>query len=547
MKTKFNLDRKRVPSEVIANRRDFDNVLQNSRVVPRLFHSKPWFYGASALFVLLLALGLWFSYQSDNEPSKKYTPQVTTYAELQHIPSIQPISETADLAYLVYSIDPKRGGNILLQSGTEIRFDRNCFQTRSTSPVEIKVREFRDFTEAFAAGIPMDHGKNETMETAGMIEIRAMQDGENVEIAPGKEMRVSLALYKNPENFSFWHLEEQKAQWKAMDAIFLVEDPEEINREIKRTQFNLGKVDEKKLVCQSELTEIEQRKPDNSLMPQMGSRKLQIDFDEKEFPELRGYKEIEFEYVHYNEEVAKILKSRVWTNVELKKQDDYLAVFTADKIKQSVKVRPVLKGKTLQEVQKQITAAQEEYEKTVTAKAEELEELTKRSLQLKAKLEGLKHDQLQELKRQQNWAANKMENNRKSAQLINAVAVFETNRFGLFNCDKPISYPQKPEVLMAFVDSDGHPLQLSEAYVFDFKQEVRFDFGSNKTHGIEQLAWEDHNKNTILAFDVEGRSFIIRPDKNKMHSQKMNAQYFDLKGISTDDLKRKLKNEAPLS
>ena len=541
MKTHFNLDRQKLSAEHIAKKERFDQVLDSYKHLKVPLYQKPWFYGSVGFSVVALIVGLSL-FSGDKEPAEnpeKLAASATVVGDLQDTPCIQPISETSDLAFNVYSIDPQKGGNIVLGTGTEIRIPANSLLAKENSPVEMRVREFQNKEEAFIAGIPMDEGQSNAFESAGMIEIRAEQNGQTVQINPEKPLDVSLALYKNPTDFQFWYLDEKEKKWSKHDALFSKEDLKDNKKELKKVEITLKKVNEKIDVCVEKLEQVAQPETNNSLIPTLGSRKLQIDFDEKDFPELKGYKDIEFEYVTYNEEVAKVLKSQVWNAVSLKKAGDYVALFSNSKGSQSVKVRPVLKGKTLQEVENQLKEANEFRESEFKRLTLEKESLQKRALQLQAKYEGMIEDMQLDLN---NAYAQGIENrkNRFATETVmnQATADFQVTRFGLYNCDKPIPYPPSRNEYFIYADANDNELNPESVYVFDLKKDCRYNFSRGGLHRLEHVGWFN-NPTTLVLLDKEGRMFFANDVQNQSKTTaKIKFTKLDNSGTNVDNLKK---------
>jgi hypothetical protein len=513
MKTKFNLDRKTLKPDYISSKQDFNQVVKNFNADKVPIWKSPWFYGPAGLATLALLIGL-VSYNNSTsyENNDTLKPSKITYASSlpDDTPCIKPVSETTDLAFEVYAIDPKKGGNIILSSGSEIQISKNSLISQTNEPVEVRVREFKSKSAAFLAGIPMDYGKNSTFESAGMIEIRAVQNGKEVKINADKPIEVSLLLYKNPESFGFWYLNESTKKWQKQDVFYKTHDLSEKKEEISICEKSLAKVKSKLDTCYNSISQLEKQKPENSLLPTLGSRKLQIEFDANDFPELKGYKDIEFEYVQYSEDVAKVLKSQVWNDVELKKSNDYLAIFKNAKGQQAVKVRPVLKGKSLTEVEEQIALAEQVKMEELARLKTEKESLKNRELILQAKYDGLVSELKQSLAIMSTGSSNSQTDIRSVNNLVtNSSAEFQVNRWGVYNSDKPISYPNPFPMQIAFKDDKDRPLELVSVYVFDHKKDTRYSFGIGTGRDFSQIGW-NKNPTTVIAIDREGRLFYTK-------------------------------------
>lgn len=136
--------------------------------------------------------------------------------------SIKPFLKEADIPLDSYFFDDdslvkiKRptGTRICIQPGTFIRKDGEPIEGR----VELKVREFHTAADLLRAGIPMtvNSGSDELLQSAGMIEMRAYSEGEELEIKDGKSAEVALAGYRSSENYDLYYLNND-SEWITLD------------------------------------------------------------------------------------------------------------------------------------------------------------------------------------------------------------------------------------------------------------------------------------------------------------------------------------------
>ncbi|MBL4705934.1 MAG: hypothetical protein JKY54_15515 [Flavobacteriales bacterium] len=104
--------------------------------------------------------------------------------------------------------------DIKVASGTVISIPDHAFVDKSgdqvTGKVEIKYREFHTAGEILTSGITMKYdsaGNEMDFQSAGMFEIRGYQNGEEVEIAEGKEINVQMGSFREG-SYNFYELEE---------------------------------------------------------------------------------------------------------------------------------------------------------------------------------------------------------------------------------------------------------------------------------------------------------------------------------------------------
>ena len=217
-KIKINIDRPQVKSEDIASRQNFDKVLDGYQKLKPPIFKNPWFYGA----IGVASLAILFTIGSLNSNTDTYENKITS--NNQELPKdtkcIHSPIESVNVDFKTYTVNTTKEETINLPSGTIITIPKGSLILNSNeTKIEIKVREFNSKSESFIAGIPMDE-KEGAFESAGMIEIRAVDNERDVKINPSKPLKVNLNLTKNPENFQFWKLNEDKNKWVTHKAIY---------------------------------------------------------------------------------------------------------------------------------------------------------------------------------------------------------------------------------------------------------------------------------------------------------------------------------------
>lgn len=560
MKTKFNLDRDKVKSEYIHSKQDYKKVLDGFQALKPPIWKNPWFYGPVGLASLATILVLTFQLQV-NAYGNNTTLNLTSNTDInfpEDTPCIKAPISNHDIEFQMIEVYPENGIDTLLVSGTTINIPANSLKSEAGEPVQLKIREFRDKSSAFLAGIPMDFGNNSAFESAGMIEIRAEKNGKQVLLTENKPMEVNLALFKSPETFKFWKLNEDKKKWEETPCIMQ-------SAEKKSTRDHLAIVDKKIEIkeaviekCEKEIATINGREKAElvkAMIPTENARKLIIDFDSRDYPELKGYKDLEFEYIlPENKSEASIYEyskrinyaqAQVWNDVDIKKQGDrYIATFINSKEKYSLPIRPILKGQSLTAMQAKMADAAKE-KKTVLQKiaddkkaAEmELEKLRKEQRKLMLELK----EQLRKSEEQMaNMERKASENRARAAARANTIqagtASFRTTSFGVYNCDKPLPYPPECPILLVFETKEGQKIQMESAFVFDLKKNTRYSFGGYYPHSKEKLGWFN-DESTLVIIDDKGEVYF----KQKVNEQtkstgKLVVHRLDKKDVTLDNI-----------
>lgn len=115
--------------------------------------------------------------------------------------------------------------SFFLKSGTKIIVPENAFVDKNGSPVKgrviFKTQEFLNPVQIFASNIPMNFdsaGVPLAFSSAGMIDLRAYQDGEELELAPGKFIDIEMATVSNEDGFNVYDFDEDKGEWDYREA-----------------------------------------------------------------------------------------------------------------------------------------------------------------------------------------------------------------------------------------------------------------------------------------------------------------------------------------
>lgn len=134
----------------------------------------------------------------------------------------KPAFEGVDVPFYSFKFDAAKGTKISLDNGTSINVPKNAFVDKDgktiAGEVELNYREFHNAADIIASGIPMhDPATGQYMETAGMFEMKGNQGGDDISIAPGKDIEVKMASYNQDGNFDFWQYDATKGAWSEQD------------------------------------------------------------------------------------------------------------------------------------------------------------------------------------------------------------------------------------------------------------------------------------------------------------------------------------------
>ncbi|MCH2046043.1 MAG: hypothetical protein MK212_18150 [Saprospiraceae bacterium] len=120
-----------------------------------------------------------------------------------------------------FELDVVKGDTFRLDNGTQLIVDPNALVDAEgkavTGTATIQYREFHDAVDVLYSGIPMDF-KDRNMQTAGMFELRAQQNGNTLQMAEGKGIKVKMASYEAGTDYNFFALDEEKG-WEFVDYV----------------------------------------------------------------------------------------------------------------------------------------------------------------------------------------------------------------------------------------------------------------------------------------------------------------------------------------
>lgn len=124
-----------------------------------------------------------------------------------------------NFTYNEMTFDASKGFEFHGSNGTHLSIPKLAFIDKYgktvNGKVKVKFREFHDAKSILLSGIPMqmNENRNEYMQSAGMMELRAYKDGNELSMKNRKSIKVNLAaLNKVDENFNLYFLNNDE-QW----------------------------------------------------------------------------------------------------------------------------------------------------------------------------------------------------------------------------------------------------------------------------------------------------------------------------------------------
>lgn len=298
--------------------------------------------------ILILAISIvTLSCNSDNNTlSNNSTPTVF---------SLEKPFEMVDKAFEEFIYEGKAKALKLL-GGTVIEFPEEAFA--KAGKVTLKIREFFTAGEILASGIPMKYdsaGVTSDFQSAGMIEIRMIQNGKEVKLQNNKEAKVIMTSSKKETNYNLYDLNEENGKWNFKCKQDVIQKPKDlarinaINKEIK--QFS---------------------KPEKPVKSLENRKFFDLNYKMENHTELKELANLMWQYTG-NDEKRDITNNpdflkKNWKKVAIYPTQEELVYFLKLTDKDTTfrtTIRPVLRGELLTNANKEYTAKLNVYNKEI--------------------------------------------------------------------------------------------------------------------------------------------------------------------------------------
>lgn len=223
----FHINPAPLSSDDIAQHRDFDALMQAYEASPASeqtpVRSLRTYWGVAAAAALALLVGA-LLYLSDQPAGKSYEQQAEAhFAALPYVLPPLPELQTEAREFLV---NANEGGVYEYETGSRLVVPSAAFETASGQLVEgevsIRYREMHDFVDFYLAGIPMNYDSAKVryaMESAGMVEVYAEQNGQPLRMRSDKTIEVELVSeittqsFDPPSGYNVYFLDTSARNW----------------------------------------------------------------------------------------------------------------------------------------------------------------------------------------------------------------------------------------------------------------------------------------------------------------------------------------------
>lgn len=560
----INLHPKEPDRAQIEKYRDFDALLEKYQAhqpPSRTARVRRLAFTASAIAAAVI--GFVFFFLLDQTPN--YTPE--EYFNQQAF--VNPPLEEFQPQFTSQKVNANEGGVYEFASGSRMVVPASAFADDYGNPVEgdvnIHFREMHDYIDFFLAGIPMVYdsaGVRYNLESAGMVEIYAEQNGRKIFVAEGKNIDVELVTEINvpnlnvPPRYNIYKLDTAARKWvyQDIDRLQLLED-EVLDANdplypMKKDLFDeIGAIENR---ANAELEQIEASipQPFEPLKPieKYGNNPtLELNFldqnitfesdglvqeSEAELAEIQKlYAGTIWQVSSNNPEYDKNAFKVEWEGMRLKKlnaRDYELTLYHGDN-SLTLRVNPVLTGDNYQQAldlyEEQYAAYQEAMETRATQlearrnaviarmeveKAEAQQAFNERLETLRD--QGLKHLATQEIMKR---------------KVVNR---FKATSFGIWNCDRPVP-PEEYQLDGRFKNKEGKEYRNRTGYLVDKSKNTVHQFLVEKG---AKMHFNANSENLLWLITEENKIAVFTPTDFKRINRKKGDYTFELTVIDQE-------------
>jgi hypothetical protein len=573
---KKNYDIRRNPPPLtkaqIAKHKDFDGLMAKYNAQPKqrpIVRRMVWTVAAVAAALTGIFLVFKLTVQDFEQKQTAY---------FQALPYVNPPKINVKPSFASFQVNPNEGGVYKYPSGSQLVVPAAAFVSEKgetlTGEVTLHYREMHDFVDFFVSGIPMTYdsaGVNYNLESAGMIEIFAEQNGKRVLMAPGKSINVELVSNVNtspsmevPPGYNIYKLDQKKRNWvyQNIDRMQVIGDAITAKSLDESSPFYPAQkaLAERMLAIQvseaADLAKLEKTipkpiEPRKPLKANGTDYVFNLDMDElfpaKDSAASADEKELRQLYKKYSKMLwqlspnASITPDRLQkefssvSGLSIKRSNDQDYELELEKGGKSTKVPviPVLTGtdydKALAEYNRNFDTWKKQAAERETKLAAQKAAIANRYEEEK-KLATLKFEErINELRKQGlDYAA--------SNEIIKKKVVnrFTASEFGIWNCDRPLP-PEVLQLAASFKDQNGNRYTNRTAYLVDKSRNTVYQFLADEN---TLLRFNKSGENLLWLVTEENKIAVFRPAQFKAIPSNEKKFEFVLESVN-----KEIKNE----
>ena len=390
-----------------------------------------------------------------------------------------------------FLVNTAKDTTLVYTSGSQIKIPANSFIDKNGKEIQgnvkIKYREFHNVGEILLANIPMNYdtaGKQRYFESAGMFDISADKNGNQVFIKKEKSVDVLLAtLDTSAEKFNKYLLDDKTKQWN-----FIGKD-EPIT--LTKPNINLAHADSTKM---------------HKAIKPIKERLFTVDAEGR--PDLEMYNKVVFEITEdcktFNPKEAKT----EWYLVDFEKisnTNKYKVTFSfphAGPMRSyEVIARPV-KDKNMAAAMQKYDAAYSSYKKQLNVKEKQKEDSL---IKEQNKFEDVFQKYL--ALEQKNAAIYYKQKAQQGEAMQVVYRTFQVKQFGIWNSDCPQSMPQGVEIFANFETTNGEKINIAAVYLVEKGKNALYNLYVPK-----KLSFNPGSENILLVVTDKGKLAWVKND-----------------------------------
>lgn len=571
MKKKYDIRRNPQPltKAQLAKHKDFDGLLSKYKAQPEkrpIVRRLIWSVGAVAAALI----SVFFIFKLSN--GQNFEIKQATY--FGSLPYINPPKINVKPSFASFQVNPNEGGVYKYPSGSQLVVPAAAFVSDKgetlTGEVTLHYREMHDFVDFFVSGIPMTYdsaGVNYNLESAGMIEIFAEQNGKKVLMAPGKSINVELVSSANtspslnvPPGYNIYKLDEKNRNWvyQNIDRMQVLGDAIASKSLDESSPFYPAQkaLAERMLALQvseaSEMAKLDKTiaKPTEPRKPQRANNTdyvFNLDLDDvfpvKDSAATADEKELRQLYKKYSKMLWQLSPSATITPDRLQKEFSSVSGLSIKKLNErdyelelekngkstKVPVVPVLTGTDYDKAIAEYNRNFENWKRQVTEREGKLaaqKAAIAQRFEEEKKMATLKFEErIGELRKQGlDYAAN---NEIIKKKVVNR---FTASEFGIWNCDRPLP-PEVLQLAASFKDQNGKPLTNRTAYLVDKSRNTVYQFLADQN---TQLRFNKSGENLLWLVTEDNKIAVFRPEQFKAIPSKEKKYEFVMESVNKE-------------
>ncbi|MBC7861984.1 MAG: hypothetical protein IAF38_03365 [Bacteroidia bacterium] len=576
MEPKININRPKVDDAEIESRKNFQDLvnrfknesLQKARRDLRLRRLKKLVYSTVIAGATVFCTVTYINHSSktkdDNKTAlDKNKINVEELTEKKSNKFIKPISEKANVPYNNYKVNATHGGTIT-HNKSKITVPAGSFVKKSgeqvQGEVDIKYREMHDQADIIASGIPMTYdsaGTTYHFESAGMIDMQGSQNGEEIFIKPGKEIKVEMASSEESTRFNLYALDTVSRKW-------ILKGKDKVTSE-NHTATNAGNITEEKINKTPSIVKIDEKikvievkkdsvvvatdkkiaalvvkvsEPAKPKETKTSKQPFILDVDPIEHPELNAFSSVPFvagdENKNYNKEMHEV----TWTDAKLsdgpKKGENYTLDLYSGSRRERLIVYPVLTGRSLDKALKEYQKKFDQYQVAVKKRTEEEEKYKKAQAEKLAEYvkqqEKLTAERLKEViavRKKMEEDLNKQFNTLQQDDQI--YRTFQVSNFGCWNADCPNSMPAGTKVSV-ILTSGNTVLKPQKFFLVDHSKNLVMTIGQEKFDWFSYPASGDYS----LCLSIDNKVYVCNKEKFRSSKVSNGKMFFEFNAINPE-------------